>query len=68
VVYLVYKGFEILQIALMSHRENRRAGMIIGIAAVMISLLCAAVFTSMIDSQAAHVSSSSSPDPTGLDF
>ena len=55
-VYLIFKGFEILQIALMSNRENRTAGLIIGIAAVVISVISASVFTSMIDSQAAQVS------------
>jgi predicted anti-sigma-YlaC factor YlaD len=30
-VYLVFKGFEIFQIALMSSRENRWAGLILGV-------------------------------------
>ena len=32
-VYLVFKGFEILQIALMSGREDRAGGIVIGILA-----------------------------------
>jgi hypothetical protein len=55
-VYLVYKGFEILQIALMSSRENRTVGIVLGSIAVVGSLMASAIFTSMIDAQARSVS------------
>jgi hypothetical protein len=55
-VYLVYKGFEILQIALMSSRENRTIGIVLGSIAVVGSLMASAVFTYMIDAQARSVS------------
>jgi hypothetical protein len=37
-VYLVFKGVEILQIALMSNRTDRTAGIVIGIVAVVLDL------------------------------
>jgi uncharacterized membrane protein (DUF485 family) len=43
-VYLIYKGVEILQVALMSNRTNRTAGIIIGIGAIIISLIAAGFF------------------------
>ena len=55
-VYLVYKGFEILQIALMSNRENRTLGIVLGSIAVVGSLMASAIFTYMIDAQASSVS------------
>lgn len=58
-VYLVFKGFEILQIALMSSREDRTAGLIIGILAVVIAVIAAQYFTQAIDAQAESVSRSS---------
>jgi len=56
-VYLVFKGFEILQIALTSARQDRAAGLIIGILAVVIAFGAAITFSRMIDSQASSVSS-----------
>jgi len=55
-VYLVFKGFEIFQLALVSAREDRRAALAIGIIAIVISFLASAFFTSMIDAQATSVS------------
>jgi hypothetical protein len=55
-VYLVFKGFEILQIALMSGRDDRAGGIVIGILAVLISIGAAFMFTKMIDAQAVAVS------------
>jgi hypothetical protein len=58
-VYLVFKGFEILQIALMSNRTDRTAGIIIGILAVVLAIGAAGYFVDMADTQARSVSSSS---------
>lgn len=55
-VYLVFKGFEILQIALMSNREDRAGGIAIGVLFVLISIGAAYTFTKMIDAQATAVS------------
>ncbi len=55
-VYLVYKGWEILQIALMSNRENRTGGLVLGVVAVVGSFIASAIFTYMIDLQANSVS------------
>jgi glucose-6-phosphate-specific signal transduction histidine kinase len=57
-VYLVFKGFEILQIALMSPIENKAGGVVIGILLLVISIGAAFYFTSAIDTQAAAVSRS----------
>jgi uncharacterized membrane protein (DUF485 family) len=54
-VYLIYKGVEIFQVALMSNRTNRTAGIIIGICAIIGSVIAAGVFTIMIDAQARSV-------------
>ncbi len=54
-VYLVYKGFEIFQIALMSNREERAAGLAIGLLAIVGSLVAAAAFIYWIDVQASRV-------------
>ena len=51
-IYLVFKGFEILQIALMSSRSDRKAGLIIGIIAVIVSIFVAICFTILINEQA----------------
>jgi uncharacterized membrane protein HdeD (DUF308 family) len=55
-VYLIFKGIEILQIALMSNRENRTSGIIIGIIMILISIIAAVYFANMIDVQANSVS------------
>jgi hypothetical protein len=56
-VYLVFKGIEILQIGLMtSNPERARTGKIIGVVAVVISVLVAAVFVLWIDLQAGSLS------------
>ncbi|MGP8049677.1 MAG: hypothetical protein ACLPYB_03620 [Desulfobaccales bacterium] len=55
-VYLIFKGIEILQIALMSNRENRTSGIIIGIIVIAVSIIAALIFTYMIDVQANSVS------------
>ena len=34
-VYIIFKGVEIFQIALMSNRENRSLGLIIGVLAIL---------------------------------
>jgi hypothetical protein len=62
-VYLVFKGFEILQIALMSPIENKVGGVVIGILLLVVSIGAALYFTSAIDTQAAAVSRSTTPAP-----
>ncbi len=57
-VYLVFKGFEILQIALMSSRADRTAGIIVGVLAIVFALGAAGYFVDMADTQAKSVSSS----------
>ena len=57
-VYLVFKGFEIFQIALMSTREDRAKGLIIGVLAIVISIGAGLIFVQWSDSQAQSVSNS----------
>jgi hypothetical protein len=52
--YLVFKGFEILQLAMTSARTDK-AGYILGILAVVISIVAACYFVWAIDHQAAVV-------------
>lgn len=54
-VYLVFKGVEIFQIALMSVRSNRTGGMIIGILAVAIAIIAAGGFSLWADQVAASI-------------
>lgn len=54
-VYLVFKGVEILQIALMSVRSNRTGGIIIGIVAVAIAIVAAGGFSFWADQVAASI-------------
>jgi uncharacterized membrane protein (DUF485 family) len=54
-VYLVFKGVEILQIALMSVRPNRTGGMIIGILAVALAIIAAGGFSFWADQVAASI-------------
>ena len=56
-VYLIFKGMEIFQIAYMSNRENRTAGLIVGIGAIGASVFFALVFGIWITSIAADVPS-----------
>ena len=58
-VYLVFKGFEILQIALMSNRVDRTIGIVIGVLAVVVAIAAAGYFVNMADTQARAASSSS---------
>ena len=57
-LYLVFKGFEILQIALMSNRTDRAGGIVIGVLAVLIAFGAAGYFVDAADTQATVVSSS----------
>ena len=60
-VYLVFKGFEIAQLAITSARENRAAAFVIGIFAIVVSICAARYFVVAIDSQATAVSQHSTP-------
>lgn len=55
-IYLVYKGFEIFQIALMSNREKREPGLTIGVFAIIISFIVAIIFIFWINAQARAIS------------
>jgi general secretion pathway protein G len=57
-IYLVFKGFEIFQIALTSSREqSRKAGIVIGVLAIVISIVAAFGFAFWTDKQAASLGS-----------
>ena len=55
-VYLVFKGIEILQIALMSPRENRTLGIVIGLFSLVACCTAAAFFFAFITQQAESIS------------
>jgi len=55
--YLVFKGFEILQIALMSARDDRAGGITIGVLMLVVSVTLAFYFVHAIDAQATSVAS-----------
>lgn len=57
-VYLIFTGVEILQIALMSPREDRTAGLMIGGIMLAASVVAAIGFSVWIDNQAASLSRS----------
>ena len=59
-VYLVFKGVEILQIALMSSRQDRQSGLAIGILSLAVCILAALFFYHMINLQAESMSRASS--------
>jgi uncharacterized membrane protein (DUF106 family) len=48
----VFKGFEIFQIGLTSSRQSRKAAIVIGVLAIIISIVSALGFTFLIDQQA----------------
>ena len=54
-VYLIFKGVEILQIALMSGRANRTGGVIIGILVLSIAVVAAGGFSLWADQVAASI-------------
>ena len=56
-VYLVFKGIEIYQIAKMSTSEDRPAGLRLGKAMIVVSVIAAAVFYVLIDLQAEKIGS-----------
>lgn len=60
-VYLVFKGFEILQIALASSRADRGGPITIGIILLILSFLAASYFWHVIDEQAARVATTRPP-------
>jgi hypothetical protein len=57
-VYLIFKGVEILQIALMSSREDRAFGLVIGVMSLLICIGAAYFFYTFINSQAGAMSRS----------
>ena len=54
-VYLIFKGVEILQIALMSGRANRTLGVIIGILVLSTAVVAAGGFSLWADQVAASI-------------
>jgi hypothetical protein len=56
-VYLVYKGYEIFHMALLSTGDNKKIGMILGGLALLGSIGLAIVFVVMMDEQASKVGS-----------
>jgi len=60
-VYLVFKGIEIFQIAFMSQRQERRAGLVIGVLAIILSIVGAVSFTVWVDSHAQSAASRFNP-------
>ena len=58
-VYLVYKGIEILQIALVSPKEgpSRSSGIVIGIVTLVGALVAGAIFITNAETLAAQISS-----------
>lgn len=54
-VYLVFKGVEIFQIALMSSRENRGLGIVIGVVMIVAGIVAAIGFAYWVDSQAQSI-------------
>jgi hypothetical protein len=57
-VYLVYKGYEILQIALVSPKEKKTFEVIAGFVALTGSVLLAIGFIYMMDEQASRIGNS----------
>jgi hypothetical protein len=55
-VYLVFKGVEILQIALMSSRPDRTFGIIVGIVALAVAIMAAGGFSFWADEMASSIS------------
>jgi hypothetical protein len=54
-LYLVYKGVEVLQVALMSARPNRTGGLVVGTFAVVIAIIAAVGFSFWADQVAASI-------------
>lgn len=62
-VYLVVKGFEVLQIALASPRENRGGIITLGVCVLIVCIAAAGFFVMMQDEQATSMSRSMSDLP-----
>jgi hypothetical protein len=54
-LYLVYKGFEIFQIAFVSQHPKREVGIALGLLAIVGSIVASFYFINWIDSQAAAI-------------
>lgn len=66
-IYLVFKGVEILQIALSSHHEKKDVIIAIGVIAVVASILTGYYFYEWINEMASSVSNSSSGSEMNFD-
>ncbi len=58
-VYLVYKGFEIFQIAFMSESKQKKIGLILGGLAFIGSVIIAVVLVYLMDEQASKIGTNS---------
>lgn len=54
-VYLVFKGLEIFQIALMSNRDNRTMGLLLGAACIVVAIFAGIGFSYWGDNVAQSV-------------
>ena len=54
-VYMVYKGIEIFQIALMSNRENRLPGLVIGVVCTVVAVVLGLAFVLWAESVAQSI-------------
>ena len=54
-VYLVYKGIEIFQVALMSNRANRTFGLILGVGCVIVAMMAGIGFSIWADTVAQSI-------------
>ena len=54
-VYLVYKGIEIFQIALMSNRESRGLGLVVGAGCIAVAVVAGIGFSIWADSVATSI-------------
>lgn len=54
-VYLVFKGIEIFQIALMSNRDGRTIGLVLGVACIGVALVAGVGFSYWADTLAQSI-------------
>ena len=66
-VYLVFKGVEIFQIALMGANEKQRSkGYTLGVLMIAASIIAVVVFTALINNQAKSISEGLNEIPRGF--
>jgi uncharacterized membrane protein (DUF485 family) len=55
-VYLVFKGLEIFQVALMSSRSNRTVGLLLGVGCIVLAIIAGVGFSYWADTVASSIS------------